>query len=302
MRHLKKSTLYLISLNLVLICLLFIAQCTNKKTSSKHSRMLRLVPNAIISETEEIILKLPKSIASPLLNEFRIIKRGEAFLLKRDYSEFYIQPELIGRFFSVLNVEEHAIFITDNFSEYQAYALDESSAFNIRFIALNKDVLLDLYIGKLDETGQLRYVRRGNVASSVFCVSNAIAPFLNTLPSFWLDMQVYKAKLNNNQINSIEMNETRVLRTLEKDADFVSLEKIISSLTAIDIFDNLPVENDATKTFTITLERNERISISCTPLENGDFILFDSRGKNAYILSAYSKKRLMESVEAIIKE
>jgi len=115
-------------------------------------------------------------------------------------------------------------------------------------------------------------------------------------------MQVYKAKLNNNQINGIEMNENRVLRALEKEAEFITLEKTLSSLTAIDVFDNFPIENNTTQTFTIALERNESISISFTPLENGDFILFDSRGKNAYILSAYSKKRLMESVETILKD
>ena len=300
MRQLKKSTKALIFANVILFFLLLIALFTNKIIASVQTRIIRLAPNAIISETEEIILKLPKNIASPLLNEFRIIKRGEAFLLKRDYGEFYIQPELMGRFFSVLNKEEHALFITNNFSEYSSYALDESSAFNIRFVARNKEILLDLYIGKLDVTGQLRYIRRGNVPSSVFCISDAISPFLNTQPSFWLDMQVYKAKLNGNQINSIEMNENMVLRTLEREAYFATLEKTLSSLTAIDIFDNFPVENNTTQTFTIRLERNEEISISSTPLESGDFILFDSRGKNAYILSAYSQKRLMENVEAIM--
>lgn len=302
MLRFKRSTQFLILANIVFLFLLFIALFTNKIIASVQTRIIRLAPSAIISETEEIILKLPKNIASPLLNEFRIVKRGKAFLLKRDYGEFYIQPELIGRFFSVLNKEEHAFFITNNFNEYSSYSLDEMSAFNIRFVARNKEILLDLYVGKLDVTGQLRYVRRGNVASSVFCISDSISPFLNTLPSFWLDMQVYKAKLNGNQINSIEMNENNVFRTLEKEADFIALEKTLSSLTAIDIFDNLPIENNTTQTFTITLERNETISISSTPLENGDFILFDSRGKNAYILSAYSQKRLMESVGAIIRD
>ena len=302
MQQLKKSTQFLILVNIILFLLLLIALFTNKIIASVQTRIIRLAPNAIISETEEIILKLPKNIASPLLNEFRIIKRGEAFLLKRDYGEFYIQPELIGRFFSVLSKEEYALFITNNFNEYSSYALDEDSAFNIRFVARNKEILLDLHIGKLDVTGQLRYIRRGNVPSSVFCISDAISPFLNTLPSFWLDMQVYKAKLNNNQINGIEMNENRVLRTLEKEAEFITLEKTLSSLTAIDIFDNFPIENNTTQTFTILLERNESISISSTPLENGDFILFDSRGKNTYILSAYSQKRLVESIKAIMRE
>lgn len=302
MRQLKRSTKTLILANTILFFLLAIALFTNKIITSVQTRIIRLAPNEIISEAQEIILKLPKNIASPFLNEFKIVKRGSAFLLKRDYGEFYIQPELMRRFFSVLNKDEHALFITNNFSEYSSYSLDEASAFNIRFIAENKEILLELYVGQLDVTGQLRYVRRGNVQSSVFCVSDAISPFLNTSPSFWLDMQVYKAKLNNNQINSIEMNDNIVLRTLEKEAEFIALEKALSSLTAIDIFDSLPIENQTTETFTITLERNESLSISCTPLESGDFILFDSRGKNAYILSAYSQKRLMESVEAIVME
>ncbi len=301
MLKLKKSTYALILANIILFFLLLIAWHSNRVRYSLQTRIIRLAPNEIISEAEEIILKLPKNIASPFLNEFRIVKRGEAFLLKRDYGEFYIQPDLIKRFFYVLNMEEHAIFITNNLNEYSSYSVDEYSAFNIRFIGQNKEILLDLHVGKLDVTGQLRYVRRGNVPSSVFCVSDAISPFLNTLPSFWLDMEVYRAKLNGNQINTIEMNENMVLRTLEKEAYFVALEKTISSLTAIDIFDGLPIENNTTKTFTITLERNESISIFCTPIESGDFILFDSRNKNAYILSAYSQKRLMENVEAIIK-
>lgn len=302
MQQLKKSTKFLILANVILFFLLLIALFTNKIIISVQTRVVRLAPDAIIMDAQEIILKLPKNIASPLLNEFKIIKRGEAFLLKRDYGEFYIQPELMGRFFSVLNKKEHALFITNNFNEYSSYALDEDSAFNIRFVAQNKEILLDLYIGKLDVTGQLRYIRRGNVPSSVFCVSDAISPFLNTLPSFWLDMQVYSAKLNKNQINSIEMGENRVLRTLEKEAEFITLEKTLSSLTAIDVFDSFPIEDNTTQTFTIVLERNESISISFTPLENGDFILFDSRGKNAYILSAYSKRRLMECVETILRD
>ena len=300
MLHLRKSTYSLILANLILLFLLLVALCTNRQHSSLQTRLLRLAPNEIISEAQEIILKLPKNIASPFLNEFKIVKRGSAFLLERDYGEFYIQPELMRRFFSVLNKEEHALFITDNFNEYSSYSLDEYSVFSIRFIAQNKEILLDLYVGQLDVTGQLRYIRRGNVPSSVFAVSDAINPFLNTSPSFWLDMQVYKAKLQENQINSIEMNENRVLRTLEKEEQFTALEKMLSSLTAIDIFDGLPIENQKTQTFNITLERNESISIFCTPLENGDFILFDNRRKNADILSAYSQKRPIESVEAII--
>lgn len=300
MQQLKRSTYSLILINIILIFLLLIAMCTNKKHALVQTRIIRLAPNAITSETEEIILKSPKNIACPFLSEFKIVKRGKAFLLKRDYAEFYIQPDLMERFFYVLNKEEHALFITNNFNEYPSYSLDEQAAFNIRFVARNKEILLDLYVGNLDVTGQLRYVRRGNVPSSVFCISDAISPFLNVQPSFWLDMQMYKAKLQENQINSLEMNENKVFRTFEKESYFIALEKSLSSLTAIDIFDNFPLENKMTQTFTITLERNEMISIFLTPLENGDFMLFDSRRRNAYILSAYSKKRLMESVEDII--
>lgn len=82
MRQLKKSTKALILANIILFFLLLIALFTNKIIASVQTRIIRLAPNAIISETEEIILKLPKNIASPLLNEFRIIKRGEAFFIK----------------------------------------------------------------------------------------------------------------------------------------------------------------------------------------------------------------------------
>ena len=179
------------------------------------------------------------------------------------------------------------------------YGISEDESFSFRFIGKNEEILLDLYIGFPDSTEYLRYIRRGSVASSVIAVEDNISTFLTSSPLFWLDMQIYKAKFMNDNILEINMKNEVAIRNKQNDLFFKMLEKTLSSLTMINIFDGLPIENDKTKTFTIKLEKGSDLSISLTPLENEDYILFDNTGKGSYIISSYSTKKLIEKIENI---
>lgn len=299
MIKLKPSTITLILINVSLFILLLIAQCTKKIKYDPKEYIVRLVPPSILKETKTIVLSSNKKNTLPVNSSFKIIKKEKTYILKKGRHEYYIKIDLIERLFKELVRERKAYFITNNFSDYIYYGISEDESFSFRFIGKNEEILLDLYIGFPDSTEYLRYIRRGSIASSVIAVEDNISTFLTSSPLFWLDMQIYKAKFMNDNILEINMKNEVAIRNKQNDLFFKMLEKTLSSLTMINIFDGLPIENDKTKTFTIKLEKGSDLSISLTPLENEDYILFDNTGKGSYIISSYSTKKLIEKIENI---
>ena len=296
----SRNVLNLIVLNILLFFAIGLTQCMHHIKKETHIGTIKLVPQAIINASKEIILTSKDTSVSK--HPLKIVKNGGTFFIRRGEKGeniYYLREDIIERFFKMLNQEVHSSFITDNFYEYASYAVSEGDAFSIRFVGEKKDVLLDVYFGMLDATGERQYVRRGNVASSVLSIEDIASSFLTTEPSFWLDMQIYKEKLRNNHITSIEAGNETTARTFINDALFSELEDALKKLTMIDIYDGIANTTYESKHIGLALEHGEKIEISITPLETGDFIFWDNRG-GAYILSSYSHKRLMEKINTLV--
>lgn len=294
-----RHILYLICLNIFLLLAIAFAQCTKHITKEINQSVIRLVPRAIIDASSEIILKDSKTSDSSL--PLHITRSGKAFFIRRGERKenvYYVKEDVIERFFKMLNQEVSSFFITDSISDYASYSISEETAFSIRFIGENKEVLLDVYFGSCDATGERQYARRGNVSSSVLSIEDIASSFLTTEPSFWLNMQIYKEKLKNNHITSIEVGEEQV--ALHTSGEMSEVEEALKSLTMIGVYDGVANETSESKHLSISFEKGEKIEIVITPLETGDFILWDNRG-GTYILSSYSHKRLMEKINASLE-
>ena len=292
--------LTLIVLNIVLTFAILFVQCTKHVKAENHLGTTSLVPKAIINASEEIILKERNASASSI--PLKIVKSGGTFFIRRgerNENVYYVKEDVIERFFKMLTQEVSFTFITNNFYDYASYSISEETAFSIRFVGEKKEVLLDIYFGCLDATGERQYARRGNVASSVLSIEDIASSFLTTEPSFWVDMQIYKEKLKNNHITSIEVGNEAVRRSLADDALFFQVEQVLKSLTMINIYDGTLNESNKSKHISITFEKGDNIEISITPLETTDFIFWDNRG-GTYILSSYSHKRLMEKINLLL--
>lgn len=296
---LKKSTIILIFINISVFFLLLIARCKMISLSEKNLALsMKLLPPSILKDTKEIVLNSPSSATAS--SSFRIIKEEPAWLLKMRYSSYYVKKDKIEAFISLLSKDMDAYFITDNLRDYHYYGVDDDSSFNVRFIGSDKNILLDIYFGSSDAVHLNRYVRRGNVSSSVFSVPDGMSHFLLSDASFWVDMQVYKEKLNGNHITYIEQNDERIWRDEKNEEVFLNLEKTLASLTMINVFDGLRVKREKTFKCTFGLEIGKALDVFMEEMEGGDYIFFDNSNEfTPYILSAYSKNRLQEAIDAL---
>lgn len=290
---LKTSTLTLLIINLIL-CFVFIFLIAAEKTKQRNETyLLALVPRAVIDSAQEIIFTLPSDSTSSIFTQFKMIKENGNYFLKTDTGKYYIRTELTEKLFSILTEKQECSFITKDIRQYADYGLDSGTAANIRFVSASKEILSDVYLGKIDAIGNSRYVT-ANLRTAVLLIPNNIAPFLNIRPDFWLDLQIYKSLFKADSIQSLQRKNEIILRSEKNDSYFAEFEKTLSGLNFIDIFTNMPICNEATEYFSIVLGSKTKIEIAVTPLEHGDFIFSDSRSENAYILSAYSKQRLEE--------
>jgi len=296
----SRNIFNLIILNILLVFAIGLTHCKKQIIRETKVGTIRLVPKQIIQASKEIILKDGKASVSSI--PLKIIKSGGTFFIKRGEKEknvYYVREDIIERFFKMLNREVSSSFITENFYEYDSYSISEENAFSIRIVGENGEILLDVYFGCLDATGERQYVRRGNVSSSVLSIEDIASSFLTTEPSFWVDMQIYKEKLKNNHITSIEAGNEATRRGITDDTLFSDVEKALKSLTMIDVYDGVVNEGSNTKHLTISFEKGEKTEIAITPLGTGDFIFRDDRG-GAYVLSSYSYKRFIEKINNIV--
>jgi len=291
---LKKSTIALIFINIFLIILLVVAQCTKIQKKDKDTRLIRLAPKALIERSEKIILRAPKRL--PYLLELAIVKKNGIYMLEKGKYSYYLKDGIITRFFSALNQEIRSDSIGGSPYDYPSYGLDDENAFNIRFISSEGEILLDLYLGSSNATEQMRYIRRGGSSTAILSIEDVASPFLSVESSFWIDMQPLRAKLKKDKITSLSFREENVIRGKDSDDKFVDVEKALSSLTMIDTFDSLALEGDRTESFSFTLDQGGTFSIYMSPLDNGDYVFFDNIKSQPYILSAYSKQRLVKTL------
>ena len=157
----------------------------------------------------------------------------------------------------------------------------------------------ELFFGITDSLGISRYVRTGR-SLAVFAIDNAVEPFLTIAHGFWLDLQLYKALFAQTGIQNLEMGRHYIIRNTENAKDFSALEHFLQTCTCIGLYTAPVLQSPATETIRLSLGGGDTLQLFLTPLQNGDYVFFDNRSSNAYVISGYTAGQLLQKVHALL--
>ncbi|UTY29146.1 DUF4340 domain-containing protein [Treponema putidum] len=294
---LKKYTQILIFANIFfLLSLIFLNIPKNEANVFNISFVLK----QNIENIYEIVFTIPDNSLPPRFNELRLIKKKDKFILSTQSGEYKVQPALIERFFSVLSTKQNFKFVSNDIKQYINFGLDEDHAARLQLLRSDKTIIGDFVFGKNDTLGINRYVRI-DARTKIFIMPDVLASFLTVKTNFWLDLQIYKYKFENNSIQLIEKNKQLITRSDKHKEKIDELETFLKQFSCIDIFPAFPITNSETQELNLTLGTGEKINIFLTPMESGDFILFDSGFSNSYVISGYTKRRIDSILDSIFE-
>lgn len=295
---LKKYTQALIFANIFfLLSLIFVSIPKNEANVFNTS----LVSRQNIENIDEIVFTIPDNSLPPRFNELRLIKKKDKFVLSTQSGEYKVQPALIERLFSVLSTKQNFRFVSDDIKQYINFGLDEDHAARLQLLRSDKTIMGDFVFGKKDTLGINRYVRI-DARTKIFIMPDVLASFLTVNNNFWLDLQIYKYRFEKNSIQLIEKNKQIITRSDKNKEKFDELETFLKQFSCIDIFPAFPITNSETQELNLTLGTGEKIEILLTPMESGDFILFDSASNNSYVISGYTKRRIDSILNSIFED
>ena len=295
---LKKYTQALIFANIFfLLSLIFVSITKNEANVFNTS----LVSRQNIENIDEIVFTIPDNSLPPRFNELRLIKKKDKFILSSQSGEYKVQATLIERLFSVLSTKQNFRFVSDDIKQYINFGLDEDHAARLQLLRSDKTIMGDFVFGKNDTLGINRYVRI-DTRTKIFIMPDVLASFLTVNNNFWLDLQIYKYKFENKSIQIIERNKQLISRSDKHKEKFDELETFLKQFSCIDIFPAFPITNSETQELNLILGTGEKIEIFFTPMESGDFILFDSASNNSYVISGYTKRRIDSILNSIFED
>lgn len=295
---LKKYTQALIFANIFfLLSLIFVSIPKNEANVFNTS----LVSRQNIENIDEIVFTIPDNSLPPRFNELRLIKKKDKFVLSTQSGEYKVQPALIERLFSVLSTKQNFKFVSDDIKQYINFGLDEDHAARLQLLRSDKTIMGDFVFGKKDTLGINRYVRI-DARTKIFIMPDVLSSFLTVNNNFWLDLQIYKYRFEKNSIQLIEKNKQLITRSDKHKEKFGELETFLKQFSCIDIFPAFPITNSETQELNLILGTGEKIEIFFTPMESGDFILFDSASNNPYVISGYTKRRIDSILDAIFED
>ena len=209
--------------------------------------------------------------------------------------EYKVQPALIERLFSVLSTKQNFRFVSDDIKQYINLGLDEDHAARLQLLRSDKTIMGDFVFGKNDTLVRI------DARTKIFIMPDVLSSFLTVKSNFWLDLQIYKYKFENNSIQLIEKNKQLITRSDKHKEKFGELETFLKQFSCIDIFPAFPITNSETQELNLILGTGEKIEILLTPMESGDFILFDSASNNSYVISGYTKRRIDSILNSIFE-
>lgn len=295
---LKKYTQALIFANIFfLLSLIFVSIPKNEANVFNTSLVLK----QNIENIDEIVFTIPDNSLPPRFNELRLIKKKDKFVLSTQSGEYKVQSALIERLVSVLSTKQNFRFVSDDIKQYINFGLDEDHAARLQLLRSDKTIMGDFVFGKSDTLGINRYVRI-DARTKIFIMPDVLASFLTVKSNFWLDLQIYKYKFENNSIQLIEKNKQFISRSDKHKEKFGELETFLKQFSCIDIFPAFPITNSETQELNLILGTGEKIEILLTPMESGDFILFDSASNNSYVISGYTKRRIDSILNSIFED
>ena len=87
---------------------------------------------------------------------------------------------------------------------------------------------------------------------------------------------------------------------MEANGDaFRALENFLEKFSCIDIYSAPPLQSPQTVRVRLALGNGTELRFSFTPLQSGDYVFFDSRSSNAYLISGYTCEQLLRHIEAV---
>lgn len=287
-KNLTKRTNLLILLNcILLLCLIFIY--IPKRSIQKINTTL--LHHSEINNITEIILTVPNKSLPLNFTELKLIKKNSDFVYKTEYSDFKIKQTLIDNLFKTLTTKKDFIFITDKISQYANFGLSKNDAIKMQLLRNDKTIAGEFIFGKKDTLGTSIYIQP-DARTKIFKMLDTISPFLTLNTNFWINLQIYKTKFEKNSIQEIHKNNLRTTRSSQNDERFLALETFLSQFSCIDIFPTMPITSPQTEYTEFVLGNNEGLILGTTPLENGDYILFEDNSKTAFVISGYTKNRI----------
>lgn len=291
----QKYSKGLILLNSFLIAVLIFADIPkNKKEIISGSFVAQ-------GETEnigEIIISIPNSDLQAGFNTVHLVKKEMGFVLNAAGREYKVKYDIMNRLMDLLSSKTDFVQVTDDVKQFSLLGLDDEQASEIKILRKDKTLFGEFIFGKQNTLGTERYVRI-NGRTKVFRMPDILSAFLTLRPDFWIDLQIYGSVFSGSAIQAFEQNNLYILRSEKNEKAFSELELFLKQFSAINIFPAAPVVSALTDSFTVVLDNKDRIKISFTPAEGGDFVLSDSVSENAYIVSGYTKRRIDEVVNAI---
>ncbi len=295
-KQIYSRTKILILFNTIVIIYLFFTYIPKRNTDSFSTSFLLKADIDVISEIIVTVPALPRPSA---FNELHLIKKNNGFTYKTGTGEYIIDGALINRLFEVFTKKQIFTFITEDILQYKNFGLDKNNAVKMQFIREDKSIAGEFIFGEKDILGTNIYLLLDG-RTKIFKTIDTVSSFLTVRSDFWIDLQIYKFLFDGNKIQSVEKNHTHIIRSKENEPYFSDLELFLKRFSCVDIFPAPVLTSLQTEYLSIILGSGERLTIGETPMENGDYILFDSKLKNAYVISGYTKRKIDSAVDIIL--
>ncbi|MGP1455743.1 MAG: DUF4340 domain-containing protein [Treponema sp.] len=297
MKSLQRTTIGLASALFALLCLYIGSFWIQSAQRQRFSG--RLIPAQDRNEIAEIRFFIPTKAEPVEMGNMVLKKRQGRFYLVAESRHYAVRDTIIERFFSVLAQPRAFIPISKSVRTYADYGIDDAHAAKIVLVKQDGTFAAELFFGITDTLGINRYVRTGR-SLTVFAIDNAVDPFLTIAHGFWLDLQLYKALFAQTSIQNLEMGKHYIIRNLENAKDFSALEHFLQTCTCIGLYTAPVLQSPATENIRLLLGSGDTLQLFFTPLQNGDYVFFDNRSPNAYVISGYTAAQLLQKVHALI--
>lgn len=282
------KSLALVIINMFLLSLLLIPKT---KKSGAQFFYTSLVEQKKISDINEIIFTLHSNSIPEELSSITFIKKKDDFILKTFNGEYKLKKNIVKSFFDSLTKKQKFIFMTNDVKKYKTYGLDKDNALELKLVNGDKTYIAEILFGNNDMLMTSRYVRIDS-RTNVYKMPDALSNFLTLRTDFWIELQIYKSLFIDNKIQAIEKNNKMILRNNKYESNFNELELFLKQFSCIDVFQPHTLVSTQTENLVFHLGNNIKITMQFTPLENGDYILFDSFSGNSFIISGYTKNRM----------
>lgn len=284
MKNVKLKTKILITLNFILLIVLFILSLDIKKE------------NKIISE-------LAPKTATDAVRKIKIQSRTTEVLLEKIATQFFLINKTNNERYEVRQEKIHSLLLSLNTKNtMQVISKNNFTVLkdDIKLILQldNEKIISEIVFGGLDTLGLNRFVKVAN--GSVYKANDIYASCVRAESSYWIDRQIFKSILTDTNIQSIVLKDKTIIRNTSNKKNFALMEKALSSFQVLDILSYPLAEVQKNiisppETLNIKLGNTHTFSLKYSKLKNGDYLIFSSVQNAHYIASAYAVENVLKA-------